>query len=718
MTPAGGLSGPDGARVPSGARRAPKTVEPMSAELQKLRNIGIMAHIDAGKTTTTERVLYFAGRIHRAGDVDDGNTVTDWMDQEQRRGITITSAAVTLTWGDHEINLIDTPGHVDFTVEVERCLRVLDGAVVVLCGVGGVEAQTETVWRQADRYRVPRICFVNKLDRTGADFRKVVDSIEERLGMAPLVLQLPIGSEKSFLGSVDVIRRVAYVYETEGEENLREAEVPAHLREEAELARETLVERVAEGVDAVGEKYIAEEPITEADLVAGVRELTIRCAVTPVLCGSSLKYKGVQPLMDAVCAYLPSPLDLPPTRAHDVKKGGVVELPPHPDAPLAALAFKIASDRYDDLTFVRVYSGTLRTNRRLYNPAKDKKENVTRVYRMRANRREEALKEVGPGEIVGIVGFRHTTTGDTLCDAAKPLLLEEVSFPRTVIDMAIEPRVSADKDKFEQALARLSREDPTFETRVDRETGQLLISGMGELHLDVLKTRIEAEFNVQVNVGAPRVAYKETIARAHDVEERFLRQTGGGNLYAVVRVEIEPADLGGDVEFVNAVDAETLPPALAAAVEESLLEAAHGGAGRTGYPVINVRMTLVGAERHDTDSNEVAFAAAAAAAFRRAMEEASEARGPVLLEPIMALEVVMPEDYLGDVIGDLNGRRASIEGIEDRGHLKVITARSPLAEMFGYATQLRSLTQGRGTHTMEPCDYAAAPKSVCEQLIV
>ena len=691
----------------------------MTTPPDKLRNIGVLAHIDAGKTTTTERILYFAKLIHRAGDVDDGNTVTDWMDQEQRRGITITAAAVRLSWGACEINLIDTPGHVDFTVEVERCLRALDGAVVVLCGVGGVEAQTETVWRQADRYHVPRICFVNKMDRTGADFRKVVAAIEDRLGMKTLVVQIPIGAARDFRGMIDLLTMTAHVYtESETERDRVGTAIPDEMREEADAAREALVERVAEEVDAIGEKYVAEEPVSAQELRAAIRLLTIQARATPALCGSALRFKGVRPLMDAVCDYLPSPLDRPPAPARDLKEDAMVELLPRADAPLAALAFKIALDRHDDLTYVRVYSGTLRANRRVFNPAKDKKENVTRIYRLRANRREEALAEVGPGEIVGVVGFRHTTTGDTLCDAACPLLLEELRFPRTVIDMAIEPRSSADKERFEEALRRLAREDPTFETRVDGDTGQIVISGMGELHLDVLKTRMSEEFNVEVNVGAPRVAYKETIAQAYEVEERFVRQTGGGGLFAAVRLRIEPAALDGGVEFVCKVESDILSLVFAEAVKTAAVEAAQGGGGRTGYPVIDLRVTLVAAEQREGDSNEAAFAAAGSVAFRRGMEEAAEAFGAVLLEPIMALEVVAPEEYMGDVMGDLNGRRATIEGVEDRGRLKVIAAQAPLAEMFGYATRLRSLTQGRGSHTMEPCDYARAPKKVYDRLVV
>jgi len=582
-----------------------------------------------------------------------------------------------------------------------------------------VEAQTETVWRQADRYHVPRICFVNKMDRLGADFEKVVGEIEDRLGAVALVAQLPIGRERDFRGVVDLVRMKAHFFEGEGQDTRRvEGEIPPEMAEEAALARESLVEKVAEEGDAVGEWFIAEKPVGAEALRAGIREMVVNNKGVAVFCGSSLRFRGVQLLMDAVCDYLPSPLDVPPVEAKLVKTGKPVKCPVDPEAPLAALAFKIAADRHDDLTYVRVYSGTLRPGRRLYNPNKDVKENVSRVYRMRANRRDEAVDAAGPGDIVGVVGFRQTTTGDTLCEGAHPILLEDMRFPQTVIDMAVEPKSSADKDRFEEALKRLEREDPTFETRVDRETGQRVISGMGELHLDVLKTRILEEFNVDVHVGPPRVAYKETIAQAHEVEERFVRQAGAATLYAMVKLRLEPCPLDGKVVFESDLAPEALEKRFLDAVRGAVLDAAQGGGGRTGYPVVNTRVRLVGAEQRDKESNELAFEAAAGLAFRRGMEEAASLFGAVLLEPIMALEVVAPENYLGDVLSDLNSRRATIEGVLDRGGLKVVTARTPLAEMFGYTTTLRSLTQGRGTASMEPCDYAPAPKKVFDQMVV
>jgi len=690
----------------------------MTATIDKRRNIGVLAHIDAGKTTTTERLLYYAGRTYKMGEVDEGTTVTDWMPEEQRRGITITAAAIDFAWRDCHITLIDTPGHVDFTAEVERSLRVLDGAVIVLCGVGGVEAQTETVWRQADRYRVPRIIFVNKLDRLGSDFFRAVEAIENRLAVTPLVTQLPLGRERELHGVVDLLRMEEVRFDgTPPAVTMRREPLRGRLLEEARPWREKLEEQVAERVESLTEKYLETGRLEEEDLRAGIRVITLGARGTPVLCGSALRCIGVQLLLDAVCDYLPSPNEVPPVVGHDPRRDDrPVECRPDEDAPLVALAFKVATDRYDELVYVRVYSGKLRQGRRVYNPRQDKKEIVSRIYRMLANRKEEPRTEAGPGEIVAVSGFSHTVTGDTLCESQHPVLLEPMHFPPTVVSMAIEPRSQADRDRLMESLRRFAREDPTFDVKNDRETGQLVISGMGELHLEVIKHRLLEDFSVEANVGEPRVAYKETIASESEAEGRIVQQSGQRGTFAVVRLRVRPADLGGAVQFRNLLPAAA-PPKLkrrfVAAVEQGVRETARGGIV-TGYPLINVEVLLVDAEEHPVDSDDVAFEAAASLALRRAVESA----GAVLLEPIMSLEVVAPAQYLGDIIADLNVRRADIRQIAERGDLRVLAASVPLSEMFGYATALRSLTQGRGTYTLEPSGYQPAPRRIYEQWVV
>jgi elongation factor G len=690
----------------------------MSSPLAKRRNIGIIAHIDAGKTTTTERLLYYSGKTYKMGDVDDGNTVTDWMAEEQRRGITIVAAAIDLLWRDHLITLIDTPGHVDFTAEVERSVRVLDGGVIVLCGVGGVEAQTETVWHQADRYRVPRICFINKLDRIGGDFYRVLDDINERLTMRPFVLTLPIGTEKEFRGIIDLLRMKAIYFEGDiPDVDLREEELTGELAELAQEWREKLEEAVAEEVESLTDTFLEQGTLTTDELRAGMREITLTAKGMPVMCGSSLKCVGVQPLMDAICDYLPSPEDVPPVVGHDPdKEEKSIKRAPSEKEPLTALAFKVVADRYDELVYLRVYSGVLKQGRRIYNPRQDKKEAVSRIYRMLSNSKEETISEAGPGMIVAVSGFSHTVTGDTLCESKHPILLEPMHFPTTVVSMAIEPRTTADRDKLIETLRQLAREDPTFDVRNDPETAQLIVSGMGELHLEVIKNRLLEDFGVDANVGNPRVAYKETIAATAQGRASIIQQTGQRGTYAVCTLRVQPAKLEGGVSFKNRMPEQT-PPKIrkkfAAAIEQGAIETAKGGV-ITGYPLINVEISLLDAEEHPVDSDEIAFEAAASMAVRKAMEQG----GAALLEPIMSLDVVAPGKYLGDIIGDLNSRRAEIKDVGDRGMHRVIVATAPLSEMFGYATALRSLTQGRGTYTLEPSEYQPAPKKIADQWIV
>ncbi|MGB2823432.1 MAG: elongation factor G [Phycisphaerae bacterium] len=688
----------------------------MAVDLKRTRNIGIMAHIDAGKTTVTERVLYFTGRTYKIGEVHDGTAVMDYLTEEQQRGITITSAATTFQWAGHTINLIDTPGHVDFTVEVERSLRVLDGAVAVFCGVGGVEAQSETVWRQADRYRVPRLCFVNKMDRLGADFRMVVEEIGSRLQANPLVMQLPVGSGEGFRGQIDVLRRKVYFYEkAEIATDLREGPVPPEYVEEVELARQRLIEKAAEYDDALMAKYIHDEQTSEAEVLAAIRRGTLTGRLHPLLCGSALKHMGVRLLLDAVVDFLPSPLDVPPVVGHEsLKSRKMIERRADPDAPFSALVFKITSDQHGDLSFVRVYSGRLKAGTRVLNSTQNKKENITRLWEMHAKqriRREEAVT----GDILAVVGLKASLTGDTLCDSRHPILLERLEFPEPVITMSIEPRTSADKMKMVEALNMLRREDPSFQYRHDGETGQTTISGMGELHLEIIYHKLIRDLGLSVRVGRPSVAYKETIRSATEAEGRFIRQTGGRGQYGVVTIRVEPfspADGEEPILFLDDTKGGAIPREFIPAVEEGVRSGATSGP-LAGYPMLNVKATLLDGKHHPVDSSPLAFQQAGAIAFARAAEQAA----PVFLEPIMRLQVTTPQEYLGSVTGDLNGRRAEIKVMEQRGKYRVLQVLAPLAEMFGYSTQLRSLTQGRGTSTMEPHSYAPVPAHVAESIL-
>jgi elongation factor G len=701
--------------------------DPAEHDLESIRNIGIIAHIDAGKTTTTERILYYTGEIHRMGDVDKGNTTTDYLDEERERGITIVAAAITCSWKDAAgrpltYNLIDTPGHVDFTAEVERSLRVLDGAVVVFSAVEGVEAQSETVWRQAAKYRVPRICFINKMDRIGSEFERVYHEIEERLLEShPIPLQIPIGAGPEgtmgeFKGLIDLIAMKALYYKTEDMgSTITEVDVPEDLLPAAELWREKMLNSLADKDEIFTDVFMAHlegGALSVSDIVAALRRVTLTGQAHPVLCGSSLRYVGVQRLLDAVAAYLPSPLDKPPVTGHHPKKGTEIARKPSPDEPFCGLVFKITSDAHGDLSFVRVYSGRLKSGSRVYNPGKDKKENCSRLYHIRADDREQ-ITEAAAGEIAGIVGLKDSVTGDTLCDAAHPILLERIEFPETVMSMSIEPVSSADKGKLSDTLAALAREDPTFTFRVNEETGQTLISGMGELHLEILKNRMTRDFKLNVHVGRPRVSYRETIKRAvKRIEGSCIRQTGGSGLYAKVWIDVEPETQpkGAPVlHFATRLKGGVIPAEFLSPIEMGLREEAKSG-GRTGFPLVDLKVTLVDGAVHDVDSNDLAFRFAASDALRKAVLEA----GSVLLEPIMRLEVVTPEDYLGGITADLSSRRALIERTSTRGRLMVIDARAPLEKMFGYSTAVRSLSQGRAGYTMEPLEYAAAPESLLE----
>jgi len=681
--------------------------------LGRTRNIGIMAHIDAGKTTTTERILYYTGRTYKIGEVHEGSAVMDWMVQEQERGITITSAATTCKWQDTWINIIDTPGHVDFTVEVERSLRVLDGAVAVFDAVAGVEPQTETVWRQANKYQVPRMCFVNKMDRVGADYFRTIEMIRDRLDATPAPLQIPIGAEDKFQGVVDLLAMKALVWGDGMGEEYEELDIPEDLRGDAEHWRHELVEELSHFDEAVLEAYVAEEEITAEMLHAAVRSGTLSNAIVPVLCGTAFKNKGVQPLLDAIVGYLPSPLDVPPIEGTDVKGEEVVARKPADDEPFAAIAFKIMSDPYvGKLTYMRVYSGTLPQGGALLNATKDRKERAGRLLQMHANHREEK-DAVFTGDIVAVVGLKHTTTGDTLCAPDHPVLLERMTFPEPVISVAIEPKTKADQDKLGKALGALSDEDPTFQVRTDDETGQTIIAGMGELHLDVLTDRMTREFNVGANVGKPQVAYRETATQpAENVEQRYVRQTGGRGQYGHVVIDLEPTGPGGGYEFVDKVTGGDVPREYIPSVDAGIQQAMEGGVV-AGYPIVDVRAILHDGSYHDVDSSEMAFKIAGSMALKAAVRKAK----PVLLEPIMAVEVVTPEDYMGDVIGDLSSRRGKVGGMEQRGTSQVVEARVPLAEMFGYATDLRSRTQGRATHTMQFDSYQQVPESIAEEII-
>lgn len=676
-------------------------------QIERLRNIGIAAHIDAGKTTVTERILYYTGKIYKVGEVHEGTATMDWMEEEQKRGITISAAATMCLWGNHQINIIDTPGHVDFTVEVERSLRVLDGVIAVFCGVGGVEAQSETVWRQADKYKVPRICFVNKMDRVGSDFFNVVTEIKEKLGAKAIPVQLPLGKEQDFTGVIDLISMKAKVFK-DTKENLgtkfEETEIPEDLIEKAVKQREQMIENIAEEVDWFMDKYINGEEITTLDIKKALREGTINIKLTPVLCGSAFKNKCIQQLLNAVCDFLPSPLDIPPVEGVDLRENVTLTRKPTTDEPFCALLFKIMSDKHGDLSFIRIYSGKIVTGQRVYNPQKDKRELVSRIYRMHANQREQ-INDASAGEIVAVIGLKYTVTGDTLCDSNYPIILEKIDFPETVISMAIEAKNEAEKEKLAIVLSKLSKEDPTFRSHTDSETNQLIISGMGELHLDVLKNRMLNEFNINANIGAPKVSYRETIGKTVRVEGKFVQQSGGHGQYGHVELILEPFKGGKIIEFEDKIKDGKIPKQYIKSVEKGVRNIASTGV-YSGYPLINIKVTLVDGSFHPVDSSDLAFETAAIIAMKKGVEMAHA----ILLEPIMKVEVSVPEQYLGDVLSDLNSRRAKISEISDRSGVRIIKSEVPLAEMFGYATSIRSLSQGRGTYTMEPISYMPAPR--------
>ncbi len=685
---------------------------PRQFPLEKTRNIGIMAHIDAGKTTTTERILFYTGKVHKIGEVHDGAATMDWMVQEQERGITITSAATTCQWRGHRINIIDTPGHVDFTVEVERSLRVLDGAVAVFCSVGGVEPQSETVWRQADRYGVPRIAYINKMDRVGADFFRGVQMIADRLGANPVPVQLPIGVEDSFRGIVDLVRKKAIYYLDDMGTKSEETEVPAEMADLVEEYHEKLLEAVADVDDTLMVKYLEGVPINEEEIKAAIRQATLEVKIIPVLCGSSFKNKGVQSLLDAVVDYLPAPTDLPAIKGELPETGAEDERHASDGEPFSALAFKIMADPYvGKLTFFRVYSGVLKSGSYVYNSTKGKRERIGRLLQMHANHREE-VPEVFAGDIAAAVGLKDTTTGDTLCDEERPIILESMQFPEPVISVAIEPKTKADQEKMGIALQKLAEEDPTFRIHTDPETGQTLISGMGELHLEIIVDRLLREFKVNANVGRPQVAYKETIRGTAKMEGKFIRQSGGRGQYGHVWLELEPMEPGQGYEFVNKIVGGVIPKEYIPAVDAGVREAMENGV-LAGYPTLDVRVTLFDGSYHDVDSSEMAFKIAGSLAFKAGAKKAD----PVLLEPVMKVEVVVPEEYMGDVIGDLNSRRGRVEGMEARSGAQVIRAMVPLAEMFGYATDLRSRTQGRGNYVMQFDHYSEVPKAIADEII-
>ncbi|UCD42265.1 MAG: elongation factor G [Chloroflexota bacterium] len=679
--------------------------------IERYRNIGIIAHIDAGKTTTTERILYYTGKTHRIGSVDDGTTVTDWMEQERERGITIVSAAVSAVWNDYQINIIDTPGHIDFTAEVQRSLRVLDGGIVIFDAVQGVEPQSETVWRQADRYNVPRICFINKMDRLGASYERTIDMVRERLGANPIAVQVPIGSEAKFSGVVDLFTEKAIYWDEGSGEEPREDEIPVDLITVVAEMRERMVEKIAENDDDLTLKYLEGEPISVEELRTALRKAVIGNLATPVYCGSSLRNKGVQPLLDAIIDYLPSPLEVPPVIGIDLKKEKEVERPADDDAPLSALVFKIVTDPYvGRLAYIRVYSGKITQGTMVYNSTKGKKERIGRLLRMYADRRED-VEEVLAGDIGATLGLKNSFTGETLCIASNPILLETISFPEPVISVAIEPNTTADQDKMADALRKLAEEDPTFHVRSDQDTGQTIISGMGELHLEVLVDRMLREFRVQARVGRPQVAYRESITRpVEKAEYRYVKQTGGRGQYGHVVLEIEPGEAGTGIEFENDIVGGVIPREYFNAIQKGVVESAEAGV-LAGYPVVDVRVRLYDGSFHEVDSSEMAFKMAASLAFKEGIQKAA----PVLLEPIMSVEVVLPEEYLGDTIGQLNARRGEIMGTELRpGNSQAVKAMVPLAEMFGYATDLRSATQGRGAFTMEFDHYAQVSESVAK----
>jgi elongation factor G len=693
--------------------KAGKVLEIREYPLARTRNIGIMAHIDAGKTTTTERILYYTGKSYKVGEVHEGTAQMDWMVQERERGITITSAATTCQWKGHWINIIDTPGHVDFTVEVERSLRVLDGAVAVFDAVAGVEPQTETVWRQANRYDVPRICFVNKMDRTGADFQRTVDMMVERLQATPLVLQLPWGTEANFQGVIDLVEMKGHVWEGEMGEEWKDVEIPDEYGEAAAAAHHDLFERLADHDESLMEKFVHEEEPTIDELRRAIRRATLANEGVPVLCGSAFKNKGVQPLLDAIVWYLPSPLDVPPLVAHSLK-GEEVTREASDDEPFSALAFKIMSDAYvGRLTYLRVYSGVLKSGSHVTNSTKDRKERIGRILQMHANHRED--KDAAyTGDIVAVVGLKHATTGDTICDPDEPVVLENITFPIPVISVAVEPKTKADQDKLGNGLAKLSDEDPTFIVKFDDETGQTVISGMGELHLDILVDRLKREFSVDANVGKPQVAYRETIRKeVHKVVTRFVRQTGGRGQFAHVVLDLEPTGPGGGYEFVNKITGGSIPREYIPAVDQGIQEALDNGV-LAGYPMVDVRATLTDGSYHEVDSSEMAFKIAGSMGLKDAARKAD----PALLEPVMEFEVSTPEEFMGDVMGDITARRGRIERIDERGGMKSILVLVPLAELFGYATELRSRTQGRAAHSpMQLHAYNEVPAQISKEII-
>jgi elongation factor G len=681
--------------------------------LERVRNIGIIAHIDAGKTTTTERILFYTQKIHRMGEVHDGAATMDWMEQERERGITITAAATTCFWRDYQINIIDTPGHIDFTAEVQRSLRVLDGGVVVFDAVAGVEPQSETVWRQADRFGVPRICFVNKMDRVGADFGRTIQMIIDRLHARPVAVQMPMGAEDAFVGAIDLIEMKAIIYTDDLGTQAEETEIPGTYREEATRRYRELIECVAESDDALTEKFIEEEEITSDELRAALRRATIRGELVPVLCGTALRNKGVQPMLDAVVDYLPSPVDVPAIVGHNPKSGDPVECPPDPRAPFAALAFKIVTDPYvGRLAYIRVYSGTVHAGAGTFNATKGKKERVGRLLQMHANHRED-IELLSAGDIGAVLGFKETFTGDTLSDPSRQVVLEAIKFPEPVISVAIEPKTKADQDKMAEALKKLSEEDPTFRVRTDENSGQTLISGMGELHLEVLVDRMLREFRVTAKVGRPQVAYRETITRPARAQGRFVRQTGGRGQYGDVVLEVEPLPKGTGFQIEDKIVGGAIPREYISAVEQGIRSAMETGI-LAGYPMVDFKATMVDGSYHEVDSSDLAFKIAGSMALKEAVQKAA----PVLLEPVMKVEVVAPEEFIGDIVGNLAARRGDIQGMEPRtGGIQAIRALVPLAEMFNYATDLRSMTQGRGTFTMEFDHYAQVPENQSAQIL-
>ncbi|HEY3135621.1 MAG TPA: elongation factor G [Blastocatellia bacterium] len=687
------------------------------APLQRFRNIGIMAHIDAGKTTTTERVLYYTGVSYKIGEVHEGTAVMDWMEQEQERGITITSAATTCFWPrngeDYRINIIDTPGHVDFTIEVERSLRVLDGAVAVFDAVAGVQPQSETVWRQADKYNVPRIAFMNKMDRPGADFNHAIQTMRDRLSANPVAIQIPVGAEEQFRGVIDLVTMRAFLYNVEDKGAEPEiVETPDELRADAEAAREKMIEALADADDQIAEKYLGGQTVSEDEIRAALRRETIALKLVPVIAGSAFKNKGVQPLLDAVVDYLPSPLDVPAVVGINPKKGIEEERPADPKAPFSALVFKIMADKHvGQLSFVRIYSGTLKAGSYTLNSTRGTKERVGRIMRMHANKRED-IEQASAGEILAVAGLKQVTTGDTICEESRPIVLEALEFPAPVISQAIEPKTRPDQDKLSLGLQRLAAEDPSFKVSTDQETGQTIISGMGELHLEIIVDRLKREFGVDANVGRPQVAYRETIRKGAEGVGKFIRQTGGRGQYGHAEVKIEPAEQGVGFEFVNAIVGGVIPREYIKPVEEGIKEAMEGGV-LAGYEMVDVKATLQWGSYHEVDSSEMAFKIAGSMAFKDAAKKAD----PVLLEPVMKVEVVAPEEYMGAITGDINSRRGRIENMASRPGTQVITALVPLSEMFGYSTDMRSMTQGRATYTMHFHRYEEAPRSVREEII-